>query len=329
MPEFRIKGTRAMNDLIFDLKPNLGFKPEVVGYLASINETDYFYNYYNLRHPLGIFNVSFGYVINDFLKLLIELDEYQNRYSEYNDYKEIKLGRKLRFLFIDLFKFRDSLYEIIQACCKEHICPQENEPIRRWLDKNKYSAGKMLSNKIDNELHYFNIINNKLKHTSATIGTIYFYNKNQAIFGFYIPGISGESVGSDEMIHPRFEGMYTASSYNFMLRNLYYVIYRISNSFKDVIIKHFKDTYDLDLKINSEYNPGDEKERELFYRMSNLQNIYFPNEVGKPTYKLKLEEEKFYLIEEAAESIDLHGYIIQYEPSSDGFTKKFALLYRK
>lgn len=40
-----------MKELNLEIKENLGVMPEVIGYLASIKEFEYYYKNYNLRHP--------------------------------------------------------------------------------------------------------------------------------------------------------------------------------------------------------------------------------------------------------------------------------------
>ncbi len=148
--------------------------------------------------------------------------------------------------------------------------------------------------------------------------------------GFYVTGIDNNgSVGPDEAIHPKFNGMYSACSYNFLLKEIYYVLYKTSFSFRDVLIKHFMDVYNMDLKFNSDCSTEDKRERELFYRMRNLPDKYFPNEFGKLTHEFKLENDKFYLLEKPAEAIDLKGYRIFCGLSPDGFARKFTLPYKK
>jgi hypothetical protein len=93
-----------MSDLVLDLKGNLGLCPEVIGYLASIKEYEYYYTYYKLRHPGGIFNIALSYVIDDYLELLKELEEYQNNFENfYKDNKKMTLGIKLKNLINDIF----------------------------------------------------------------------------------------------------------------------------------------------------------------------------------------------------------------------------------
>jgi hypothetical protein len=110
---------------------------------------------------------------------------------------------------------------------------------------------------------------------------------------------------------------------------LYFVLFKISFVFKDIIINHFNEVYDIDLEFSSDYNYDDKRERELFNRVRNLPNSYFPNEAGKVIYEFKLENDKLYLTEKLTESNDLHGYRIHCQLSPDGFSRKFTMPYRK
>ncbi len=99
--------------------------------------------------------------------------------------------------------------------------------------------------------------------------------------GFWIESASNDgSIGPDEGIHPRYKGMPSASSYNFILRNAYYTFYKISFVLKEVMIDHFKEVNEIDLMFNNEYPPKDaekarEKWRELYERMKRLQRLIF------------------------------------------------------
>jgi hypothetical protein len=281
----------TMSNLILNIQDNLGFTPEVVGYLASIKEFEYFYREYHLRHPGGIFNLGIYYVVRDMLELIEELNEHQNNYD---DDRKILLAKKFRDLINDFFKFRDSLDEVVLACCKKDAPPSENEFIYRWLDKSGYRAGKDIFKQTEQDIAYFRKIYNKLKHTSNSIKTVNFHGSPSAIMGFYLEGVADDgSLGPDETIHPKYNGMHSASSYNYTLKNLYYLLYKISDSFKYIIIKHFKDVYGVELKPRADYKSNDKLEMELFEKMRNLPNAYFPNEFGQVTYEFKLESGKF------------------------------------
>ncbi len=318
---------RHMSDLIIEKKKNLGFVPEVVGYLASINEFEYSYKYYNLRHPGAVFNVATRHVVEDFIELLKELEENQKNYNRGRS----DLGKKFRNLINDFFKFRDSCYETIVGCCQIHKPPYEKQFLWRWLEINKYKSGKEFFDKTKDEVDFFEKIYNKLKHTSNTIQPVDFFNNNSGIMGFYVESVDNEgSVGPDESIHPRFHGQNTGNSYNYILRRLYYLLYKISDVLKEVIINHFKDIYKLDLPFNSTHNKSSDKYwKELYERMNRLPNAYFPNEFRKEIHKFREENNKLIFVKTLTESTNLRGWEWDTYGWGDGFTRIYKIiLYR-
>jgi len=315
-----------MSDLIIEKRKNLGFVPEVVGYLASIKEFEYSYKEYNLRHPCAIFNLSSHYVIQDFIDILTELEENQNNYIR----RKSNLGIKFRNLINNFFKFRDSCYEILVSCSKKHSPPFERQFLWRWLEANKYESGKEFFNKTKDEVGFFEKIYNKLKHTSNVIQPVDFLNRNnKGIMGFYLEGIDSKgSVGPDESLHPRFHGQNTGNSYNFVLRKLYYLLYKVSEIIKEVLIKHFKDVYNIDLPFNDAYdNSNDKIWKELYERMNRLPEAYFPNEFGKETYRSKDLNNKLVFVKIPAKYTDLTEWGIDSYGIGDGFTRSYRLLF--
>jgi len=151
-----------MKELRVSLRAKLNFYPPVIGYLASIDEGSYSYNYYGLRHPGGIFSLQFGNILDDFLDLLRNLKELQNKPNEVG---EIRLERRLECLLYSFFKYYESCYEIILGCCEKHESP--GGFIYKWLKKNGYSVGEFLYEKTKDDTSYFRDIFNKLKHTST------------------------------------------------------------------------------------------------------------------------------------------------------------------
>jgi len=112
-----------MSNSVIEKRENLGFVPEVIGYLANIKEFEYSYRYYNLRHPGAVFNLATKYVVEDFIELLKELEENQTNYKR----GKSSLGKKFQILLNDFFKFRDSCYEIIVGSCQRHEPPFEGQ----------------------------------------------------------------------------------------------------------------------------------------------------------------------------------------------------------
>lgn len=87
-----------MAELKIEKKTNLGFIPEIIGYLANIEDHDYIYTDYKIRHPGAVFNIVTHYLVEDFIDLLKELEVCQ---AAYDENREINLERKLRILILD------------------------------------------------------------------------------------------------------------------------------------------------------------------------------------------------------------------------------------
>ncbi|GAH90525.1 unnamed protein product [marine sediment metagenome] len=316
-----------MEELKIELKENLGFKPPVIGYLASINEGAYSYNYYRLRHPGGIFNLQFNNVIDDFLDLLKHLKKLQ---SNQNTDNEIRLSKKFASLLSSFFKYYESCYEIILGCCKQHNKPSENEFIHKWLKRNGYSAGEFFHEKVKDDTSYFREMFNKLKHTSNTLRIIYFYKNEIKIFGYYLESAAADgSLGPDENLHPKHQDTHSANSLNFDLRRMYYCIYKVAETLRSALILHFNETYSIDLDFNNNWREDDSKLKKLYEELVNLPDYFFPNEFRKQLPFSSVEEigEKQYLVFKIknVKTTNLFGYKITFVTSGDSFSRSFRM----
>ncbi len=320
-----------MSDLIIKKRNNLGLIPEIVGYLSSIRAPDYIFTDYKVRHPGAVFNLATHYVVMDFIELLKELEENQQEYKRDN-----QLGRKFRNLIGDFFKLYDSCYEVMLGCCKQHSPPSETEFIHRWLkerhDGQKYNVGERFFRKTEKEVKYFRLINNKLKHTSNTIIEEYFQDRSHIIMGFYVEGVIGiGEVGPDDSIHPRYDGgIKSANSYNYKLRDLYYLIYKLSETLKGEIIQHYADVYNLNLDFNESFNNNrkinDNNWRDLLTRIQRLPQEFFPNEFGTNFYEVSEERDNLIFTKKTAEVVGLDGSFGS-QRGGDGFTLTWGIPY--
>jgi hypothetical protein len=312
-----------MKDLVLVKRENLGLAPEVVGYLASIKESDCAYRDLNVRHPGGVFELASSQVVKDFLELLNELDEHQMSYEKD---RPVTLEKKFRDLIMDFFKFHESCYEVIVGCCKKHA-PPKDDYLSKWLNNNYYTAGRNFHDDTINDQEYLKKIYNKLKHTSSLLRSVNFNRRNTAIMGFFIQGTEDGIPGPDKDIHPKHHGQYTGISYNFALRELYYVLYKVSYVLKKVVLRHFKEVYNLDLEFNREYKINKESWDELFEKMSKLPRTYFPNEFGKKTFEFRNSNSKLIFYKRPAETTDLNGFMTHMLTTGDGFTRSFRIPY--
>ena len=322
-----------MPQLIMEMRRNLGLIPDVFGYLSSISAPDYIYTDYKVRHPAGVFNLATYYVVINFIDLLKELEENQRNYNETN-----KLDIKFRNLINDFFKFYDSCYEIMLGCCKQHTPPSENEFIWRWLEKERahpgqiYDVGTNFHRSTKDEIKYFRDLYNKLKHTSNTIHEEYFQDMSHVIMGFYMEAVTGvRTVGPDDNIHPRHDGnAKSANSYNFKLRELYYLLYLMSDNLKKVLKLHYTNIYgsnlEFDESVNSDGRMNDENWRDLLERIKRLPEDYFPNEFGKELYNVREEPNRLVFEERTARRVNLNGQFGG-KQRLDGFTSTIGLPY--
>jgi len=291
--------------------------------VTGISESNLSYKYYNRKHPLGIFNSTSTSVLMDFIDLLIELEDHQTNYDKN---KEIKLGDKFQVLIKDFIRFHESCYEVIQGCCKIHTPPQKKQPIYTWLHQNGYKGGDDLFSKISGDLKYFLDINNKLKHTSQDIRVVNFHNDKSAIMGFYVQAaFSDMSVGPDEEIHPRHHGTHSSDSFNFTLRRLYYLLYKLSTVLCSVIRSHYRDNYKVNLLLDPNCKNDDKLWRKLYEQMSKLPESYFPNEFGKKIYVIQESNSEIIFVKKPARYTDLDNWMFVLIEKGDGATLSYRI----
>ncbi|MFH1093647.1 MAG: hypothetical protein V1739_05790 [Candidatus Omnitrophota bacterium] len=320
-----------MEELKIELKEKLGFNSPVIGYLASIKEKAYTYNYYRLRHPGGIFNLQFNDVVDDFLDLLTHLKELQN-----NQTAEISLDKKFSSLLWKFFKYYESCYEIILGCCEKHSLPSENECIHKWLNKNKYSAERTFYQAVKEDISLFRDMFNRLKHTSNTIRIIYFDKIDKTgikIFGYYLESAALEgSLGPDEDLHPKYQNANSANSFNFDLRKLYYCIYRVADAICSAVILHFNKVYSSNLGFNNDYKQDDSKLKKLYDEIVNLPDRFYENETMKQCPFPSIEEigKKRYLVFKIndTQTINLSDYKVSFSTKGDGFSRSFRIPFK-
>lgn len=315
-----------MKPLDIKLKKDLNFHPPLIGYLASIGENEFSYRYYNLRHPGGIFSLQLNNVVDDFLELLSSLKQLQN--------KEIKavgsgINKEFSRLIINFFKYYESCYEIILACCKEHKHPNEREFLHGWLKKFGYEAGKQFYSKVKEDTKYFRELYNKLKHTSNDLRIFCFYNENRRIMGYYLESVNVDgSLGPFEGLHPLFHNKNSANSFNLSLRQLYYCLYKIADVLCFVLIKHFKKVYNISLRFNNKWVRNNCKYKgliDLYDEIKDLPELFFPNELDNfvPMPNLKGKYLDFQIIKPTP--INLKKFRRGFATSGDGFSRSFRL----
>jgi len=311
----------------------LGFMPPVLAYLASIPESSYSYNYYSLRHPGGIFNLQLNSVSQNFLGFFAHFKKMnESGYEERKDGPmKDELIRNYTLLLLSFNNYLDSVYEIILGLCKQHSVPGENEPLYNWFKKYDYTSGDKFYSGTKDKTLFLKEIFNKLKHKSNTLRYITSVNldNNEKILGYYLESASSDGViGPNEALHPKFNGKYSANSFNFDLRKLYFCLYIISDALLVALLHHFREVYSQELIPNTEWSQDDSNLKNLYKEIINLPNLFFENEFGKTlTYpKIETKSKEHYLIFEEKKIEPNKGrFKIEMVTKGDGFSRSFRL----
>lgn len=227
---------------------------------------------------------------------------------------------------MDFISFYECCYEVIQGCCKIHNPPQKGQKIALWLKENGYSAGVDFHGKLGGDLKYFQELFNKCKHTSSELISFNFNKSSYAVVGFYVKtAFPDGSVGPDENIHPMYRGYASASSFNYVLRKLYYLFYRMVDSLGKVIRQQYNELHGVDLKIKPDYKTDGSYWKEVYDLMSKLPDSYFPNESRK-IYKAEKSGDNI-IFPKKPTHIDLEGWAMYLVERGDGVTLTYKMPY--
>lgn len=261
-----------------------GFYPPIMNYFLSVDESKIFNTKHELRHPGAIYNITSGYVIKSLSSLI----------DAYTDESLFELGDKeafdaifdkFRLVIYDLFKFYDSCYEIL-AC----FCDAPTKPIKfidRWLKKDaKVLLAEIFDDKLKDDKSLIYLTYNKLKHTSNRIAWANIVSEEKRCIGYYLEAKTSTNVigSTNEVEFP--------ISLNRQIRNIYFFIYKISDTLCGVL-----NGYTKTIGVPFSFNAGvidDDLWSDLFYKIEELQDYYLPTEISKEIYKPFLENESLY-----------------------------------
>ena len=313
------------------LTENLGFIPRVLGYLSSIDEYAYGYRYYRVRHPGGIFNSQLGDLAWNLLDLItyvrtlripIDTPIWDNR----------ELLRKFSGTLFAFTNYYNAAYEIILGCCKR----EDSRPaiqIWKWLKDHEYAAGTIYRSNLS-EADFFLGVFNELKHSSTRFGTVGLTRipDGVQVLGYYLECVDDAGVIiPNPKFHPNRGNGHTANSFNYDLRRLYYLVYKVAEVLVAALQEHFNQVYSADLAFNAGKTGDDKSLKDLFEAVSRLPIAFLPNEAKQsvPVARVVRRGQDRYLLFENYKIPDDHG---QYQvsailPPGDGFSRSWGLPY--
>ncbi len=314
-----------------DIQLNAGFTPPVFYSIKDIKEEYFSHQYYGTKHPGGAFTSQLNTVITDFLDLTSELNRIDREKAE--DAIASSIINKYKILVYDFVNYYETGYEVRLGCCKkQQEKPVEREDLWKWLKKNGYDAGQKYYEETSDDVTFVRELCNKLKHTSSELRYLSFNTSMGIAPGYFLESSSTDgSLGPHESIHPKEDGGFTANSFNFELRRIYYCIYIVATALDNALRYHFQTVYSITLGYNSSNKENDDKLIEVYSYIMEMPPLFFPNEFNKriPYPLHKMVDEKEHLIFRVD---DRNQYWygkggVHLVTSGDGFTRSFKLPY--
>jgi hypothetical protein len=331
-----------------DLEPNLK------RYLEHIEDRFLFHDNYGLKHPLALYNTSFGKIesdlqdffdtyknlkVQDFLtktegnpdsKIFKSLKKWWNFILKSKgdpDSKIRELLKKYRLFLYSLREHLDDCFHVVKSFVPPQATFQDERNQYSWLRKNVIDQYVInFLNNVEDYKKFLDGIVNELKHNNAVINYFVFYDEDTKDFslGYYVANVVNERYEPVAKVHEKFNGQETAFSFARDTRFNMCNVFRISEE----IIKLIHDLRISPTFPAKEYIKN-EKRHLLYQDISGLPRCFFPDEYKKAIPSVVLNENGTLKLELPSKlSLKPLNYRRALQSmSGDGKTRSFALLY--
>jgi hypothetical protein len=292
------------------------YYPPLMNYFIEIDERDIFNSSNNLRHPGGIYNITCLYIVKSLSKFIaIYLDE-KNSMDEVFD--------SFRLVIYDFFKFYDSCFEIMACFCDGESKLGNKDFIDKWIEKNGYRCSQDFKKEIGADLSVLKHLYNKLKHTSNRIAWIKSRSGKNVSIGYYL------EVRDSEGNAAPFDNVNYPISLNKEVRNLYFLIFKISYVLENVLVDHTKvNNKNIRFKLSKKILDAPEW-KALYNQIAVLPRLYLFNEIGKQAISVNIQSGKLIFSPETISQNDWseifkHELNVEYITGGDAYTKSFSV----
>ncbi len=218
---------------------------------------------HGLRHPLGIYTVSLGKIVERFEKVMKEMEPFlkvENVEQIKDDWVAPLLDAQERLLY-SLEEHFDDCYSILDCFFQDKSVRKKNAQVKLFTKRLKpYSdiVGELV---------------NKMKHRNARLRGIILSLGNQIVPGYFLEGVHPDgALGPDLHIHKGPDGL-TAFSFFRDLR-LHFVELFVTSEHLTKVIDH----------LGANKSPGTQVTcpwvAELGKALAALPETYYPNEVS-------------------------------------------------
>ena len=323
--------------------------PSVYNCLQSLPDSALHHSEHGLRHPIGIYSLSFGRVVQAFKGVLDENEKiYQAQIDDNGrcNFETIALLRAQQELLDALMAHIDDCYQILKALypVSRNGAKKPAHFAHAWLSQANHPTVERFKDQITPYRETFASIDNKMKHEHGRLRSIVMCHPALLnvpllrIAGYFVEGVDDQQVlGPDQKIH---EGKY-AISFHHDLRHhfvhLSIVGHLLAQALVDVIQIEYLPSFKPQQYV-SVSPPEIDELKNIAKRIAGLPFLFYMNEVTKPVPSVDLrvsnEDVELILHEKLAfktltslQSSILNPYQIELQYGGDGVSRSWKLPY--
>jgi hypothetical protein len=273
--------------------------PSVYNCLRSLPDCALHHSEHKLRHPIGIYSLSLGRVVQAFKAVLDENEKIYQAPTDSNgqcSFETVALLKAQQELLDALMAHIDDCYQILKA-----LYPANRNGARKpahfayqWLAQANHPTVERFKTQVTPYRETFAPIDNKMKHEHGRLRSIVMRHPaalnvpHLRIAGYFVEGIDSHQIlGPDQEIH---EGKYAISfhhdlRYHFVY--LYLIGHFLAQALIDVIQIECLPSFKPEQHISVAQSEIEEI-KNVAERIAHLPFLFYMNEVTKPVPSVNL-----------------------------------------
>lgn len=295
--------------------------PNIIESLRKINRESYFFAKHGMRNPAWMYGQKITSLWESMHELMIFLRTQEHDETD----KDCTYKNNLSKLFKNFINNLDSIYDTF---CELTLWLSNIERKSKFIhsDLRWIPEWETFNTKLRNHdlIKYFQLLSNKLNHTSPSIEYIEMISKNWIkVPWFCITTIDEKgSVVPHRDFHVRWDWMETWTSFNKIIKDAYFLIYYFSDLF-DFHVITWKDSTNSwnDYKVNNDLYEN------IFNEIQKLE-WFFPNEQVAKQFNCKVTGNRL-KIQHTEITKRLIPHKFRFALSWDWETRSFCLIYYK
>lgn len=303
---------------------------ELYNFVRSVPEGILFHSEHELRHPVGIYAVSTTRIFEAFENLLQAIEDIHSNY--------VQLSTEHIEVLDALMAYIDDGYHIMKTFFPKSSVKNNIIFADRWMMAINSKAITEYKTQLAAYRDRLALIVNRVKHNHGRYCHVEAVTMYGLIRGYYIEGVTNDGTIIPNLeIHPKFNGMHTAISYNFDIKNYLAYFYFISSLLSRALYKLIQSQHGITVAANKQIDATDDRILSICNRVSSLPDRFFPDELTADIAQVIVENQtgivEFRKPAYASYMTKIGrqrgGYKFNTRMNADGVTRSWALPYFK